>query len=1405
MKQRTTRLDSSSCREQLRRRNAWQRISMVLLAVMTALFAAPTEAGAFTVTLTPGEGNGSDIVYDSENASDYFGVVTNWGDAPQGKFYTYNGNLEFRVPGCPDTFTSPGDGKVFLGWNNRSLHAGSYISITENVTLTAYWDNVEFNISYVFYSLTCRITSTSPNEVEIKKVDISRYDYNMVIPSTVTYSGTEYAVTRIAESVFVNGQKLSSVVIPASVREIGKKAFYGCSNLTSADISATVIGELAFASCQNLATATLHNGAIFGPDAFPNSTTLQLATHQAGDAYWATFYSENKDIVFDETTTVYWAECNGTTLNLHKINERIAEGGTAVIVKSMQEYPEMSFTGDVCADMNTIENYNSLRGLSERTLRNNLEGFNPAEEAIYVFDIKDGEVGFYEYTGEYVPAGQTFLVADKTDGAQSFTFAYDEQSVVNLENPAVSSFLSEVTYTEDVSSQVANYIGTSTERLDHPNCVSITVPENNATITVTVSLNDDYSNPETFTFAAGTTLCKIYNLVPQTIYYYKVEAGSEILKQGQFTTEGRLRMIMTETGFNIRDLGGWATIDEDNRTAYGKLFRGGELNYGHTVSAADLAELKRLGIGAELDLRRDADCDNNPPSASALGNDVDYLYINQGYDDLTLGNATNKNNIKRAFEWVLEMLRNDKAVYFHCRIGADRTGMYALVFGGLSGMTFDQLCKDYELTSFSEAGLRQWDSDGVNTLKTNLNYIKAQPGKTLQMKFYNYMHREVGIEAIDLMDYIDIMTDGEPSIRNADPAFNNEDGEYIQSLNDITAVCALGSELVNDAKAQLSDGTTTTDVDMSIDGIIITFSGVDLEPNKEYTLTIPRNAIDKGGTWNSDGLELHFHTSAKVSITTWAGLKAACEAGGTVKLTADVTRNAKEAIIIENNTVTTVDLNGHTIRGYDSNSNVHYDNWNIFKVFNDGSLTITDSSEDGAIANTWGMNAIEIYDNGSFTMTGGTIRNTTTGVYIDDNGSFTMTGGTITGNYTGVEISSTDATFTVSGNVNITGNEDGNDVCLLADGQPIQIGDDGLAATARIGVKCAYTLNEGTLKPFTSGLHDKGTRSNFVLNKTDDTEYYYTIVTTDDGELALIRPTKGGSNTTGGIYFYNENYNEKAIIDASSTETLSISNNKSVHGFTYDRTFNPGKASTVVLPFNCYTDDIAGGTLYHFDGVKKENGKWVAEMYEEGERLNTNTPYLFVPDEGSTAMLFPGINTVVLNTGGSMQSSDAGDWLFQGTYEALHWTAGSSDGKTKIVRTVVEDEEVTEVVDEEEGYYYGFAATSGKATDGETDVEVGQFVQVASGASIKPTRAYLKFTGAATARGAAAAQELPKTISVRLVKHSELTGISDNNRETITNNRYYDLQGRPVSPLTSHPSPLKKGLYIVNGKKVVIK
>ena len=78
----------------------------------------------------------------------------------------------------------------------------------------------------------------------------------------------------------------------------------------------------------------------------------------------------------------------------------------------------------------------------------------------------------------------------------------------------------------------------------------------------------------------------------------------------------------------------------------------------------------------------------------------------------------------------------------------------------------------------------------------------------------------------------------------------------------------------------------------------------------------------------------------------------------------------------------------------------------------------------------------------------------------------------------------------------------------------------------------------------------------------------------------------------------------------------------------------------------------------------------------------------------------------------------------------------------------------------------------------------------ANGGNLKANRAYLHTTYDVTATGARA---------LVMVFDGETTGITDNKRETITNSReFYNLNGQRVAQPT-------KGLYIVNGHKVVIR
>nr|MCR5433758.1 hypothetical protein [Bacteroidaceae bacterium] len=303
-------------------------------------------------------------------------------------------------------------------------------------------------------------------------------------------------------------------------------------------------------------------------------------------------------------------------------------------------------------------------------------------------------------------------------------------------------------------------------------------------------------------------------------------------------------------------------------------------------------------------------------------------------------------------------------------------------------------------------------------------------------------------------------------------------------------------------------------------------------------------------------------------------------------------------------------------------------------------------------------------------------------------------------------------------------------------------------------------------------------------------------------------------------YRFND-WNERADVTINGTNnqgtgvnlvgvniTEEVGNIKSV---TYNRPFNSAQASTVILPFSYICNGSEGGKFYGFKEVVYDEGlhKWVCTMQEPGNtavtELAANTPYLFMPDDATT-MTFPNI---VSMTGGvvTLQPTTANDgdyefattdaaWKFHGSYKWKTWTSASND--------------------------YGFAAQSGTEAGGAETVEAGQFVRFTMGAFIKPMRCYLSYVGTeapapvkAYARGASAEEDLPQSITVRLVSRSgETTGIysmengqwrMDNGEGGMENGQWtmdnwYTLDGARLSG-----KPSSKGIYINNGRKVVIK
>ena len=311
--------------------------------------------------------------------------------------------------------------------------------------------------------------------------------------------------------------------------------------------------------------------------------------------------------------------------------------------------------------------------------------------------------------------------------------------------------MAEVTYTGTEETKIKEYNVAPPARRDTPEPATIFWNQNSSATAqqVTWSLNADFSDAFTAEVDLSNTHYEIYNLLPGQTYYYKVtltvdDTPTEIINSS-FTTSGQLRQIYAAGTGNMRDLGGWATAS-GKPIKYGLIYRGAEWNGEYQLTPEGVAALRAVGMKAELDLR--IDWEAAYITESPLGSDVVYKRItNEDYYETGMQNR--KDLYLQNLQFVFDCVKNDKPVYFHCHIGADRTGTLAVILEGLLGVGLSDLYKDYELTTFSyyETHRYKENIDGI------LEYINTLDGETLTDKFYTYCHNELGLSAKEIADF----------------------------------------------------------------------------------------------------------------------------------------------------------------------------------------------------------------------------------------------------------------------------------------------------------------------------------------------------------------------------------------------------------------------------------------------------------------------------------------------------------------------------------------------------------------------------------------------------------------------------------------------------------------------------
>ena len=285
-----------------------------------------------------------------------------------------------------------------------------------------------------------------------------------------------------------------------------------------------------------------------------------------------------------------------------------------------------------------------------------------------------------------------------------------------------------ITSFDILNDNVKNYLGASTESaqieaLSHPNPFNdqiqkqITWAQNgNSPYRVELSTTSTFDEVKTYNSNTNSlTLPGV--LIPGQTYYYRVFDNDNVnLRIAGFTVDNTycVRTLKVDGVSNVRDDGGW-TAKDGNTILYNKIIRGGRLTYISAVGKETL--LGELGVKTEIDLRAGSGGSQEVTDSRLTYRQIGLNQYTMLVPDYTSPEVSGKPagtrygfdtttpvSVKNIFEVLANA--NSYPVYYHCNAGADRTGSITYLINGLLGVSYEDLVKDFELTTFSAQGNR---------------------------------------------------------------------------------------------------------------------------------------------------------------------------------------------------------------------------------------------------------------------------------------------------------------------------------------------------------------------------------------------------------------------------------------------------------------------------------------------------------------------------------------------------------------------------------------------------------------------------------------------------------------------------------------------------------------------------
>ena len=241
------------------------------------------------------------------------------------------------------------------------------------------------------------------------------------------------------------------------------------------------------------------------------------------------------------------------------------------------------------------------------------------------------------------------------------------------------------------------------------------------------------------------------------------EVESEIMSFN-VTTQAP-RNIKIDGMTNCRDMGGRTTVG-GGKVKQGMIYRTSGVKGGNpaNVTAEGLAEMKNhFKMKTEINVSDGTSYNGTGNGWDVINHMMDYDSANQTHHHF----SRNAESVKAFFKTISDPSKYP--VFFHCRIGTDRTGLCANLLGGLLGVSKNELYQDYLFSNFGNIGEQRkiGASAGQDNIENYMNEIDAMPGATFANKCYNTL-LAIGVERSTLDTVISILTEG-----NTVPGNNN--------------------------------------------------------------------------------------------------------------------------------------------------------------------------------------------------------------------------------------------------------------------------------------------------------------------------------------------------------------------------------------------------------------------------------------------------------------------------------------------------------------------------------------------------------------------------------------------------------------------------------------------------------